>query len=130
MYSCKTDEVVVAVTPRFLPDQSAPEQNRWFWAYTVNISNTGDRPVQLISRYWRIVNARNVIEEVEGPGVVGEQPVIEPGEHYRYTSGCPLDTTSGTMDGHYVMSRADGSQFLAQIPAFSLDIPDEARTLN
>lgn len=130
MYSCKTGPITVEVTPRFLPDQSSPDESRWFWAYTVNITNTGDEPVQLVSRYWRIINGRGMIEEVEGPGVVGEQPTIKAGDHYRYTSGCPLDTASGSMEGHYEMVRANGSRFRAVIPAFSLDIPDAGRTLN
>ena len=130
MYRKTTDGIEVTVRPEFLEGESSPEESRWFWAYTVVISNHSEMTVQLESRYWRITNALGEIEEVSGAGVIGEQPTLTPGDSFQYTSGCPLNTTSGTMIGHYVMRRNDGMSLLAQIPPFSLDIPDIARTLN
>jgi len=130
MYRQTTDGIEILVEPQYLDDQSEPEAHRYVWAYTVVIANGSDQTVQLETRYWHITNALGHVEEVEGPGVVGETPVLTPGDSYQYTSGCPLNTPSGTMVGHYVMRRDDGSRFKVRIPAFSLDIPDQARTLN
>ena len=107
-----------------------PEEGRFFWAYTVEISNLGRERVQLRSRYWRITDAAGRVEEVRGAGVVGEQPLIEPGASYTYTSGCPLTTPSGFMSGWYQMVGSDGGLFNVEIPAFSLDSPYEPRRVN
>lgn len=130
MYRETTDGIEIIVEPQYLDDQSEPEAHRYIWAYTVVIANNSDHTAQLETRYWRITNALGQIEEVEGPGVVGEFPTLAPGDSYQYTSGCPLNTPSGTMVGHYVMRRDDGTRFKAHIPAFSLDRPDTLRTLN
>ena len=129
-YSATTRGVRVAVSPRFLPEQSQPEQGRYFWTYAVRIENCGEETVQLVSRHWMITDARNHLEEVRGPGVVGEQPVLRPGESFEYTSGCPLGTSSGAMEGSYEMLTTDGAVFDAAIPAFSLHLPTATRTLN
>ena len=130
MYKAVTEGVEVTVQPTFLSDQSAPEEHRWVWAYAVEIRNTGEDTVQLRTRHWTITDANGHTEEVHGPGVVGEQPTLPPGGSYRYTSGCPLATPSGFMVGQYEMERSDGDRFRADIPAFSLDLPDEVRTVN
>lgn len=129
-YVAQTRGVVVRVNPFFLPDQSDPDDRQWVWAYSVEIENRGDETVQLISRHWVITDARGHVEEVEGDGVIGEQPILKPGETFRYTSGCPLTTPSGVMEGEYRMVTEDGEPFEAQIPAFSLDLPDIPRTVN
>jgi len=124
MYRQSTDQITVSVLPVFIDERSDPERNLYFWAYRVSIENGGKRAVQLISRYWQITDAHGQVEEVAGEGVVGEQPVIGPGDSYEYTSGCPLSTPSGIMVGHYEM-RTDGGDILKiAIPAFSLDMPD------
>lgn len=130
MYTTVTSDIRISVTTQYLPDQSEPAKRRWFWAYTVLIENQSGDIVQLRRRFWRITNALGDVESVEGPGVVGEEPTIAAGDSFQYTSGCPLDTTSGTMEGYYEMQRTDGSTFRADIPAFSLDMPDTPRTLN
>lgn len=130
MYEAVTRNLRVTVDPHYLEDESAPEQGRYIWAYTVEICNEGDETVQLMNRYWQITDARGQVQEVRGPGVVGEQPVLSPGEAYTYTSGCPLATSSGIMVGAYEMETVDGSRFQVSIPAFSLDIPDDHPTLN
>ena len=101
----------------------SPDENRYVWAYTVTISNEGGDRVQLLNRHWRITDAAGQQQEVRGPGVVGEQPVLEPGQSFEYTSGCPLTTPSGFMVGAYEMTREDGSRFQVRIPMFSLDSP-------
>lgn len=128
-YEAVTNGVVVRVTPTFLPDQSNPPQ-MWVWAYAVEIENRSVHTVQLVSRHWIITDALGRIEEVAGPGVVGEQPVIGPGQTHAYASGCPLPTPSGSMEGSYRMMTEDGGAFDAAIPAFSLDLPDVRRTVN
>lgn len=130
MYRAITQGIEVSVEPYYLDDKSKPEESEYIWAYMVEIHNAGDVPVQLKTRYWKITDALGRVEEVRGPGVVGEQPVIEPGETYEYSSGCPLQTTSGIMEGSYSMERPDGSTFDVAIPAFSLDLPDAVRSLN
>ena len=130
MYRANTENIEVCVEPIYLDEESEPEENRYFWAYQVQIANRGTVAVKLMSRYWRITDGLGRVEEVRGPGVVGEQPVIAPGGHYEYTSGCPLPTPSGIMQGSYTMSDADGRQFDVDIPAFSLDIPGVARMVN
>ena len=130
MYQAVTDDIQVTVEPRFLPEESDPEGRRYVFAYSVEIANLGGRVVQVRDRYWHITDALGRVQEVRGPGVVGEQPVLRPGESFRYTSGCPLETPSGIMSGHYGVETADGTRFTVRIPAFSLDAPFAARTLN
>ena len=115
------------VAPNFLAEQSVPAQGRWFWSYHIRIENGGDEPVQLMTRHWRITDGRGMINHVDGDGVVGEQPVLRPGESHDYVSGCPLPTPSGTMEGQYRFVREDGSTFLAEIPCFTLVAPATAR---
>ncbi len=109
---------------------SSPEEGHFFWVYTVTISNESEEPVQLRSRVWRITNSNGVTQEVRGPGVVGQTPVIGPGESFSYTSGCPLETPSGIMVGHYTMRNGRGDTFDIAIPAFSLDMPGGKRSVN
>ncbi|MCM2253627.1 MAG: Co2+/Mg2+ efflux protein ApaG [Ramlibacter sp.] len=111
----------VEVQPQYLPEQSAPEQDLYSFAYTITITNTGEVPAQLISRHWIIADARGHIEEVKGLGVIGQQPLLKPGQAFQYTSGCRLRTASGTMHGSYFCVAEDGSRFETEIPAFVLD---------
>lgn len=130
MYRATTRGIRVTVEPLFLDDRSSPEDSRFFWAYTVEIENTGARTVQLRSRYWRITDGEGRLQEVRGAGVVGEEPVLAAGESFTYTSGCPLTTPSGIMSGWYQMEGDDGELFNVEIPAFSLDCPFTRRQLN
>lgn len=130
MYSKTTRGITVTVNPMFLDDQSDPDESRFVWAYHVTIRNDGDQPVQLLSRHWRITDASGQMQDVRGPGVVGEQPVLEPGEAFEYTSGCPLGTPSGIMVGDYEMETDGGERFLVDIPAFSLDSPHDRPALH
>jgi ApaG protein len=130
MYQAITRDVCVTVEPQYLSDRSDPEKRQYFWAYTIEIENRGRAAVQLKRRHWIITDGRGNRHEVKGPGVVGEEPIIEPGESFRYTSGCPLDTPDGFMVGTYDMIGDDGTTFIVQIPAFSLDSPASQRTLN
>lgn len=119
-----TRSVRVRVAPRYVPQRSNPAKNLWFFAYTVDITNLGEVPVTLMTRRWVITDALGNEEVVEGPGVVGEQPKLGPGETYRYTSACPLPTSLGTMHGSYHMVTQDGLTFDAEIGAFTLVDPD------
>lgn len=130
MYECSTNGIRVRVTPYFIEDQSSPEDDTFVWAYRVEIENESEETVQLRSRYWRITDAGGRTQEVRGPGVVGETPVIPPGGRFVYTSGCPLETPSGIMAGSYQMTDEDGTLFDVEIPAFSLDSPYTRRNLN
>ncbi len=131
MYTATTRHITVSVTPSFLPDQSEPAERRWVFSYRIAIENGSRETVQLRSRYWHITDAHGHVEEVRGPGVVGEEPILSPGDSFTYTSGCPLPTPSGFMRGTYRMQRIDGSLFDVEIPSFSLDAPTGApRTLN
>ncbi len=130
MYEATTRSIRVTVVPKYLPEQSAPDDNHFVWAYTVKIENRGEESVQLRSRYWRITDARGQVQEVHGPGVVGEEPVIPSGSSYTYTSGCPLPTSSGFMVGCYQMETPSGEMFNVDIPAFSLDCPHMRQTVN
>ncbi len=130
MYERVTHDVRVTVTPEFQSDRSEPDENRWFWSYTIEITNLGEAPVRLRARRWLITDAHGRRQEVTGPGVVGEQPLIGPGESFEYTSGCPLGTSSGFMAGSYRMEDAAGAFFDVEIPAFSLDLPETKRVLN
>lgn len=129
MYRATTRNIEVTVTPRFMSDRSAPEKGQFFWAYTIEISNNGGETVQLKTRYWHITDAFGRVQEVRGAGVVGEEPVIPPGESFEYTSGVPLQTPSGIMAGRYGMVTGDGETFDIDIPAFSLDSV-HTRTIN
>ena len=108
MYEAVTHRVKVTVEPTFDPERSDPDQRRYFWRYAIEIANLGDKPVTLMERHWRITDADGRQQEVRGPGVVGEQPTIEPGKAFRYTSGCPLTTPSGIMVGEYLMVDPEG----------------------
>ena len=130
MYRAITHGIEVQVTPRFLSDRSSPESGYFFWAYTINITNLGKETAQLKTRHWRITDARGKLQEVKGPGVVGEEPVLRPGESFEYTSGVPLPTPSGFMKGTYGMVSATGQGFDIEIPAFSLDSSTAKRTIN
>ncbi len=120
-YQAETQGVVVRVTPTFLSQQSDPSQGRWVWAYAVEIENQREEEIQLLTRHWIITDALGCVDEVKGPGVIGEQPVIRPGQTHSYTSGCPLSTSSGVMVGSYGMVDANGQVLAVEIPAFSLD---------
>jgi ApaG protein len=115
--------IKIDVVTRYLPEQSAPGENRFVFAYTITINNLGESAVRLLSRHWRITDANNRVQEVRGDGVVGEQPLIDPGRSYTYTSGSMLETPVGTMEGSYAMIGADGRRFDAPIPVFSLAQP-------
>ncbi len=130
VYEAVTSGVSVRVRPQYLPEQSDPKQRRWVWAYHIEVENRSAVTVQLISRHWTITDATGRVEEVQGPGVVGEQPLLNPGDSFRYTSGCPLPTSSGVMVGSYCLTVAGGAAFDAQIPAFSLDLPGASRVVN
>jgi ApaG protein len=130
MYTAVTRSIEVTVTPRFLPERSSPGEGHYFWAYTIEITNNGAETVQLKTRHWRITDASGRVQEVRGPGVVGEQPRLAPGESFEYTSGVPLPTPSGFMAGSYRMVTEQGEPFDIEIPAFSLDSPEPKRTIN
>jgi len=123
MSDTTTQGVRILVEPQYLADQSHPELSQWMHIYHVTITNEGSETVQLISRHWVITNSEGRQEQVRGPGVVGYQPVLEQGETFRYTSGCPIDTPVGTMHGSYQMVRSDGSRFDAEIAPFTLAEP-------
>jgi ApaG protein len=122
-----TYQFSVSVRPQFVPEHSRPDEDKFLFAYTVTIRNTGDVAAQLISRHWIITDANNKIEEVQGLGVVGEQPMLQPGEAFEYTSGCPIATPVGSMRGSYQCVAADGTRFEAPIAEFLLSMP---RTLH
>ena len=130
MYEAVTRGIRIRVTPQFLEEESAPAEGRYLWSYTIDIRNEGRDTVQLRSRHWRITDATGRTQEVQGPGVVGQTPVLMPGASFRYTSGCPLPTPSGIMVGTYQMTSAAGERFNVSIPAFSLDSPHAKRSLN
>ncbi|MEL7028501.1 MAG: Co2+/Mg2+ efflux protein ApaG [Pseudomonadota bacterium] len=123
MYETMTRGIRVHVEPDYLEDQSSPDEHRYVWAYTIQIANESRETVQLKMRRWLITDANGRTQEVRGPGVVGEQPVLQPGEQFEYTSGAPLTTPSGFMVGAYVMENEFGEVFDVDIPAFSLDSP-------
>lgn len=130
MYQATTRAIRVTVEPTFVDSESSPEEGQYFWAYRIEIANLGQEVVQLRARHWRITDANGRTEEVRGPGVVGKQPVLRPGEKFSYTSGCPLSTASGIMAGTYQMENEQGETFTIDIPAFSLDLPGTRKTLN
>lgn len=130
VYEATTRGVLVRVATSYLPARSDPLEGRHFWAYMVEIENHGEETVQLLSRHWIITDAYNRVEEVSGPGVVGEQPTLKPRDAFRYTSGCPLNAPSGTMRGTYQMLTEGGDAFDVVIPEFSLDLPGARRVVN
>jgi ApaG protein len=129
-YTATTRRIAVSVEPSYLETRSSPDSAQYFWAYRVVIENRSLETVQLLSRHWMITNAHGDLTEVKGPGVVGEQPVLQPGERFEYTSGAPLNTSSGIMGGAYQMETAAGEHFDIEIPTFSLDIPNQRTLLN
>jgi ApaG protein len=129
-YEATTRGIRVRVSPSFLESDSSPTEGYYFWAYTVEIRNDSDATVQLISRHWKITDSEGRTQEVRGPGVVGEQPTLPPGDSFRYTSGAPLRTPSGIMLGSYQMKGEGGEMFDVVIPAFSLDSPYSLRRVN
>ena len=130
MYSATTRAITVTVQPTYLEDQSEPQAGRFVWAYHIRINNGGNRTVQLLHRYWEITDGIGRRQEVHGTGVVGEQPVLKPGQTFEYTSGTPLPTPSGIMVGTYQMEAEDGERFDIAVPAFSLDSPHQTVRLN
>ncbi len=129
-YEKVTNGIRIRVTPEYSDDQSTPDEGYFFWTYTVDIMNESEQTVQLKSRVWRITDANGRTEEVRGPGVVGQTPVIPPGQSFTYSSGCPLATPSGIMVGSYQMTEESGKLFDVAIPAFSLDSPYAMRSVN
>lgn len=125
-HAALTQGVTVRVAVNFLPEQSRIDAGKWFWVYHIRIENDSEQAVQLLTRHWRITDGRGTVSLVEGEGVVGEQPVIQPGHSHDYVSGCPLSTPHGSMEGHYTFRRGDGSQFEAAIPFFPLAAPATA----
>ena len=129
-YTANTRGIAVSVEPTYLETRSSPDSSQYFWAYRVIIENQGQETVQLLSRHWMITNARGELTEVKGPGVVGEQPILKPGQRFEYTSGAPLNTPSGMMGGAYQMESEGGERFDIEIPTFSLDCPSQDLFLN
>jgi ApaG protein len=130
MYRAVTRQIEVTVQPDYMPERSSVEKGEFFWAYTIVITNTGAETVQLRTRHWIITDATGHRQEVKGRGVVGEEPVLGPGERFEYTSGVPLPTASGFMTGRYQMVTETGERFEVDIPTFSLDSPHYKRVLN
>ena len=130
MYTKTTKSINITVNPYYLEEHSEPDENHYVWAYQVTINNLGEETVQLKNRYWKITDSNGSKQEVKGEGVVGEQPVLNPGEKFEYTSGTPLSTPSGFMGGHYEMETNKGKKFEAIIPQFSLDSPFIKNNLN
>lgn len=128
MSAAVTRGVLVEVASAYVPNRSSPDEGEFFFAYTVRIANGSTQTVQLLSRHWIITDGRGRVEEVRGPGVIGQQPVLKPGEAFQYTSACPLSTPYGTMRGTYEMRCADGTRFDAEIAPFELAIPSESLT--
>lgn len=123
MYTKTTNDIKVTVLPHYMRDQSEPSENRYFWAYTIQVENHGKETVQLMNRYWHITDGYGRSQEVRGSGVVGAQPVLKPGEAFEYTSGVPLETPTGIMVGEYEMVGEQGNKMQVAVPAFSLDSP-------
>lgn len=130
MYETVTENIKVAVRPQFLEAQSKPDENKYVWAYTITVENHGVETITLLTRHWVITDALGRRQDVQGDGVVGEQPTLTPGQSFQYTSGCPLATPSGMMVGSYGMTTASGRPFDVAIPAFSLDSPHDQHSVN
>ena len=129
-YLANTRGIAVSVEPTYLETRSSPESSQYLWAYRVIIENQGRETVQLLSRHWMVTNARGELSEVKGPGVVGEQPILKPGQRFEYTTCVPLDTPFGMMGGAYQMENEGGERFDIEIPTFSLDRPSQGLFLN
>jgi len=125
-HAATTEGITVRVAVNFLPEQSRIDAGKWFWVYHIRVENHSDQMVQLMTRHWRITDGRGNVNFVDGDGVVGEQPVLKPGQSHDYVSGCPLPTPHGSMEGHYTFHRGDGSQVDAKIPFFPLAAPATA----
>ena len=130
MYTKTTKKINITVSPYFLEDQSEPDDQHFVWAYQVTINNLSKESIQLKNRYWKIIDSNGIKQEVKGEGVVGEQPILNPGEKFEYTSGTPLNTPSGFMEGYYEMETKNGLVFEVSIPQFALDIPFSSNKLN
>ena len=131
LFEQRTKDVIVRVEPEYLAEQSSPSDSRFIWAYTVEIDNQGAEDLTVTERFWQIADSRGQVQEVRGKGVVGEKPVVKPGEIFRYTSGAPLTAPSGMMRGTYtVQSSSTGESYDVDIPAFVLDSPHEGLVLN
>ena len=130
MYTKTTKKINITVNPYYLEEQSEPDEQHYVWAYQVTINNLSKETVQLKNRYWKITDSNGSKQEVKGEGVVGEQPILNPGEKFEYTSGTPLSTPSGFMEGYYVMETKNGNKFEASIPLFSLDAPTILNNIN
>jgi ApaG protein len=129
-YETETNGIYIRVRPSFIDDQSSPEDDRYLWAYHIEIENRGSRTVQLKTRHWRITDSDGRIQHVDGPGVIGQQPVLRPGGKFEYTSACPLPTPSGLMQGAYRFEDETGASVEAKIPLFALDSPYDDRRPN
>jgi ApaG protein len=125
-HAAMTDWITVRVAVNFLPEQSRIEAGKWFWVYHIRIENDSTQTVKLLTRHWRITDGRGMVNLVEGDGVVGEQPLLRPGDSHDYVSGCPLSTPTGSMEGHYLFRRGDGTELKAAIPFFPLAAPATA----
>lgn len=126
-YVAETEGVIVRVRPTFLDDESSPAEHRFIWAYQVEIENRGSRTLQLVTRHWKITDRDGRVQEVNGAGVVGQQPILPPGGRFEYTSGAPLSAPSGLMQGIYRLTDEDGGYLDARIPMFALDSPYDHR---
>ena len=129
-YEQRTEDVIVRVEPEFLAEQSNPSDSRFIWAYTVEIDNQSERDLTVTDRFWQIADSRGQVQEVRGSGVVGETPIVNSGETFRYTSGAPLTAPSGMMRGSYTMRTESGESFDIIVPTFLLDSPHEGHSLN
>ncbi len=130
MYSRVSNSIVVMAQPIYLEEESVPLQNKFFWAYQITIKNKSESNVVLRRRHWQITDANGIVQEVEGRGVVGQEPMLKPGESFTYTSGALLSTPSGMMVGDYEMEAETGEKFQVVVPPFSLDSPYENHTIN
>lgn len=130
MYQQTTRHISITVTPKFLDNQSQPDEGRFVWSYTISLENRSGETVKLLTRHWIITDGLGRRQEVKGDGVIGEQPILRPGDKFEYTSGCPLNTPSGFMSGQYGMINASGEGFEIAIPAFSLDSPYDVHSVN
>lgn len=130
MYKATTFDIEITATPKFIEEQSVPSDDHFVWSYTIKIENKGKHHVHLLHRYWQVVDERGQVKNVEGPGVIGMQPIIEPNKDFEYTSGTDLNTPSGVMHGKFKMARQDGKVLIVDIPAFSLDCPHGMRKAN
>ena len=130
MYTKTTKNINITVNSYYLEEQSEPDEQHYVWAYQITINNLGQETVQLKNRYWKIIDSNGTKQEVRGEGVVGEQPILNPGEKFEYTSGTPLSTPSGFMEGYYEMETKNGNKFEASIPLFSLDTPNITNKVN